>query len=170
MAGAVRSLLVLGVVLMVVVTVIRRDRPHLAPLPHCDPFRRRSSDREFHDYDDRTGTSSTTTAGYPPELGTTDLPNRLITAAFYCDGVRVRCNLESFHGTDVPGGAIHTGFEKMGGEGCSGETWEVGTVVLIDFNNGSFLPGQTVRVDIIDTGTGCVISRDIFHRSAVPEQ
>lgn len=164
-----------GVVLMVVVTVVLAAiiAALLFWLPHlCDPFPP-SVIRiaGFHDYDDRSGNL----LNYDSRIllrnsGTENLPNRQLTAAFYCDGVRVRCNLESFHGEDTPGGSIHTGYEKIKGEGCRGETWESGASVLIDFNNGTFLPGQTVRVDIIDIGTGCVISRDSFQRGQVPVQ
>ena len=164
---------IVGVIVLVAVTVILAAiiAALLFWLPHlCDPFPP-SVIRivGFHDYDDRSGNL----LNYDSRIllrnsGTENLPNRQLTAAFYCDGVRVRCNLESFHGEDTPGGSIHTGYEKIKGEGCRGETWESGASVLIDFNNGAFRPGQLVRVEIIDIGTGCVISRDSFQRGQVP--
>jgi hypothetical protein len=167
---------VLGVVLMVAVTVILVAilAAFLFWMPHlCDPFPPSIIKiEEFHDYDDRSGHQ----LNYDSRIllrnrGTKDLPNRQITGVFYSDGKRVPCTLNSFHGEDNPDGVIHhSGFETMGGEGCRGLTWEVGTAVLIDFNNGSFRPGQMVRVDIIDKRTGCVISRDYFQRGQVPEQ
>lgn len=165
---------VLGVILMVAVTVLLAAiiLALLSWLPLlCDPFP--SNDIRivgFYDYDERSGHLFNYDSRIVLQnFGSKDLPNRQITGAFYRDGVRVRCNLESFHGGDPPH-SIHTGYETMGGVGCQGETWEVGAKIVIDFNNGTFLPGQLVRVDIIDIGTGCVISSDSFKRGPDPSR
>jgi len=163
---------VLGVVLMVVVTVLLAAivAALLSWLPHlCDPFPPSVIRIELiHDYNEGGRGLNYDSRVLLRNFGSKDLPNRQITAAFYNDGVRVPCHLESFHGEDTPGGSIHLGYQRIQGVGCRGETWEAGAEVLIDFNDRTFMPGEKVQVDIIDTRTGCVISRDYFDHSAVP--
>jgi hypothetical protein len=160
-----------GVVLMVAVTVILAAivLALLLLWPHpCDPFPSALVRVvEVHDYDEAGTVLNYDSRVLLRNLGSRDLPNRPLTAAFYCDGVHVDCVLRTFHGEDlIP--THHFGIERIQGAGCRGETWEVGTSVLIDFTDRTFMPGTTVRVDIIDTGTGCVISRDFFRRGGAP--
>ncbi len=165
---------VLGVILMVAVTVLLAAiiLALLSWLPHlCDPFPPSIVKIELvHDYY-KGGTKLTYASRVLlRNCGTRDIPNRQITGAFYCDGKRVQCTMKSFHGEDYPDGFHRSGFRTMGGLGCRGETWESGGEVLIDFNERTFMPGQTVRVDIIDIGTGCVISSDSFKRGPDPSR
>jgi hypothetical protein len=162
-----------GVAILVAVTVLLAAiiAALLFALPHlCDPFPPALVQViAVHDYDE-----AGTVLNYDSRLllrntGPQRLKNRPLTAAFYADGVRVNCVLRTFHGEDfIP--THHFGIERIQGEGCRGETWEVGTSVLIDFTDRTFMPGETVRVDIIDTREGCVISSHTLHRSGVPAQ
>ncbi|MEN6342161.1 MAG: type IV pilin [Methanospirillum sp.] len=161
-----------GIVLMVAVTVILAAiiLALLSWLPHlCDPFPPSVIKiEEIHDYNEAGTKLTYASRVLLRNFGTKDLPNRQITGAFYSDGKRVQCTMKSFHGEDYPDGFHRSGFKTMGGEGCRGLTWEAGASVLIDFNERTFMPGQTVRVDIIDSGTGCVISSDSFRRGPDP--
>jgi hypothetical protein len=159
----VAVLLAVTLVLVAIIAAFLFWFPHL-----CDPFPRAVVQVvEVHDYNEAGTRLNFDSRVLLRNLGSEDLPNRPLTAAFYADGVRVDCVLETFHGEDfIP--THHLGIERIQGEGCRGETWEAGAHVLIDFRDGTFRPGQTVRVDIIHTGENCVISRHSFRRSAVP--
>ncbi len=164
---------IVGVVLMVAVTVLLAVilAALLFWLPHlCDPFPRAVIQVvAVHDYGEGGSPLNYDSRLLLRNFGPDDLPNRPLTAAFYADGVHIDCRLETFHGEDVVP-SHHFGIERIQGLGCRGETWESGGSVLIDFTDRTFMPGKTIRVDVIDTGTGCVISSHSFSRSAVPAQ
>ena len=162
-----------GVLLMVAVTVILAVilLAHALWLPHfCDPFPPATFQVvAVHDYDEDGTVLNYDSRVLIRNLGTRNVPNRAITAAFYSDGIRIDCRLVNFHGEDdVP--SHHFGIQRVQGAGCRGETWEVGTSVLIDFTDRTFMPGKTVRVDVIDLRTDCVVSSHSFRRSATPAQ
>lgn len=161
-----------GVIVMVVVTVILVAiiAAYLFWLPHlCDPFPRAVVQVvAVHDFDEDRPVLNYDSRVLLRNFGPT-LPNLPLTARFYSDGVPVPCRLLTFHGEDVVP-SHHFGIERVQGAGCRGETWERGTSVLIDFTDRTFMPGKTVRVDVVDTGTGCVISSHSFSRSGVPAQ
>ena len=54
----------------------------------------------------------------------------------------------------------HFGVQWIGGSGCAGDTWMPGEHLVIDLTDGTFHPGDAVRVDIARKWTGVVISRD----------
>ena len=164
---------VLGVILMVAVTVILAAiilALLFNPIKLCDPFPPATIQVvTVHDYNEAGTVLNYDSRVLFRNMGTVRLKNRPLTAAFYADGVHVDCVLRTFHGEDVVP-SHHFGIERIQGEGCRGETWEPGTSVLIDFKDRTFMPGETVRVDIIDTTEGCVISTHSFRRSGVPAQ
>jgi flagellin-like protein len=162
---------VVGVALMVAVTVILVAilAAYLFWLPHlCDPFPPALVQVvAVHDYNEAGTVLNYDSRVLLRNMGRQRLKNRPLTAAVYADGVSVDCRLLTFHGEDfVP--SHHFGIERIQGEGCRGETWEPGASVLIDFTDRTFLPGETVRVDIVDGG--CVISSHSFRRSGAPAQ
>ncbi len=53
----------------------------------------------------------------------------------------------------------HFGVQWIGGSGCSGETWEPGEKLVIDFTDGTFRPGNMVTVEIRERGSERLISR-----------
>ncbi len=155
---------IVGVVLLVAVTVILAALIlALFSLPHlCNPF----PPTEFeivviHDYNEEA-----TVLNYDSRVlirynGARALPNRHLSARFYVDGIPIKNTISTFHGEEfIP--THHFGVELMKGEGCKGEKWLQNEFVLIDFKDGTFKPGHTVRVEIIDSGTSCVISRDEY--------
>ncbi len=89
--------------------------------------------------------------------GTTALENDLLKPVFYRNGFIVPCHITTMNGHKfVP--TVHIGVQTMAGLGCSGETWEPGEKIIIDFTDGTFYPGDRVRMDVIDKPTGRVIS------------
>ena len=163
---------IVGVAVLVAVTVLLAAivAAFLFWLPHlCDPFPGGAIQVvAVHDYAEGGSPLNYDSRLLLRNFGPA-LPNRPLTAAFFADGVHVDCRLETFHGEDVVP-SHHFGIERVQGLGCRGETWEQGASVLIDFTDRTFMPGSTVRVDIIDTQTNCVISSHTFSRSAVPVQ
>jgi len=93
--------------------------------------------------------------------GTAIYQNKNLKAQFYKNGVQVNANIGTMNGHDFIS-TSHTGVQWMGGMGCSGATWTPGEMTGIDFSDGTFHPGDSVRVDIIDKSTNQVISRHIY--------
>lgn len=87
--------------------------------------------------------------------------NNNLKAQFYKNGVQVNANIGTLNGHDFIS-TSHVGVQWMGGMGCSGTTWTPGEMVCIDFSDGTFRAGDTVRVDIIDNSTSQIISRHSF--------
>jgi len=87
--------------------------------------------------------------------------NNNLKAQFYRNGKKVNANIATMNGHDFIS-TSHMGVQWMGGMGCSGLTWTPGEMVCIDFSDGTFHPGDTVQVDIIDNSTIQIISRHSF--------
>jgi hypothetical protein len=87
--------------------------------------------------------------------------NNNLKAQFYKNGVQVNANIATLNGHDFIS-TSHMGVQWMGGMGCSGATWTPGEMVCIDFSDGTFRPGDTVQVDIIDKSTIQILSRHSF--------
>jgi len=89
--------------------------------------------------------------------GTAGLENDLLKPVFYRNGIILPCHISTMNGHKfIP--TVHIGVQTMSGLGCSGETWEPGEKIIIDFTDGTFHPGDRVRMDVIDKPTGWVIS------------
>ena len=162
---------VVGVLLMVVLAMILvMLLLFLFSLPHlCDPLPPGEVEIVLiHDYDEDRKTLNYDSRVLLRYVGAEPLPNRPLSARFYVDDRPLRNTISTFHGEDfIP--THHFGVERMGGVGCQGALWEPGAFVLIDFKDGTFRPGQVVRVDVLDARTDCVISRD-YYRSVAPVQ
>ncbi len=155
---------VVGVVLLVAVTVLLAlIILALFSLPHlCTPFPPKQIEIVvIHDYDEDRPLLNYDSRVLLNNIGTEDLLNRHLSARFYVDGVPIRNAISTFHGEDfIP--THHYGVELMRGEGCRGEKWLKNEYVLIDFKDGTFKPGQTIRVEMVNSNTGCIISRDEY--------
>ena len=57
---------------------------------------------------------------------------------------------------------VHLGVQWIGRAGCSGDTWLPGEIGVFDLTDGTFHPGDTVQLDIIDKTTDEIISRHIY--------
>ncbi|MDD1676184.1 MAG: type IV pilin [Methanomicrobiales archaeon] len=53
----------------------------------------------------------------------------------------------------------HFGVQWIGGSGCAGDTWAPGEHLVIDFTDGTFRPGDVVRIDVVQKWSSVVISR-----------
>ncbi|NLX50183.1 MAG: hypothetical protein GXY82_10030 [Methanospirillum sp.] len=161
---------VLGVIFMVALVVLLVALLLLLfpPLHLCDPFPPVEIQAVMvHDYSEDGSVLNHDSRLLLVNAGTMLLRNRPLTARFYAGDVPVDCRLETFHGEDfVP--SHHFGIERIQGSGCRGELWEPGETVLIDFTDRTFMPGQTVRVEIIDRNEGCIISRHYLTRHGSP--
>lgn len=90
--------------------------------------------------------------------GTEDLNNSLLRAEFYRNGAKLPAIIETMNGHDFIA-SHHDGVQTMGGLGCSGPTWCPGEKISLDFTDGTFHPGDQVRVDIFTRTSGMLVSR-----------
>ena len=93
--------------------------------------------------------------------GTATYQNKNLRAQFYKNGEQVGANIQTLNGHDFIS-TIHTGVQWMGGMGCEGAMWTPGEMTAIDFTDGTFRPGDSVQVDIIDSTTSQIISRHSY--------
>jgi len=94
--------------------------------------------------------------------GDDTISNDDIYARVYRDYSLVSCNIETFNGFNFVG-TNHYGVQWMGGSGCSSEYWYPGEKTSIDFSDGTFRPGQTIRIDIIRKESNEVISSHSYY-------
>jgi len=87
--------------------------------------------------------------------------NDNLKAQFYKNGVQVNANIATLNGHDFIS-TSHIGVQWIGYAGCSGATWAPGEMSAIDLNDGTFHPGDTAQIDIIDKSTNQVISRHSY--------
>lgn len=93
--------------------------------------------------------------------GTAVLDNRNLSAEFFRDDFRVPAEIGTLNG-DLFISTHHYGVQTMGGLGCSGPTWLPGEKISLDFSDGTFHPGDRVRVDIYLDPGGSLVSRHSF--------
>ena len=90
--------------------------------------------------------------------GTESLYNDALMAVFFRDQEPLPAVLSTLNGYRFIG-TRHYGVQWIGGSGCSGETWEPGEKLVIDFTDGTFRPGNVVTVEIRERGSELLISR-----------
>jgi hypothetical protein len=91
--------------------------------------------------------------------GTTDVENGMLSARIYANDALLPCQIETMNGHDFIS-THHYGVQRMWGSGCSSMWWRPGEKIGVDLADGSLHPGDILRVDILDTTTGQVVSRD----------
>jgi len=91
-------------------------------------------------------------------IGMEDYQNKNLKAKFFKNEQPVTCTITTMNGHDFIS-TSHTGVQWMGGSGCSGVTWSPEEQICIDFSDGTFRPGDSVQMDIIDKVTNMTISR-----------
>jgi hypothetical protein len=90
-------------------------------------------------------------------MGTDSLENDKMRALFYRNDIAVPCRISTMNGHNfIP--TVHIGVQTMAGMGCSGPTWEPGEKIIIDFTDGTFRPGDRVRMDVFYKPTNVRIS------------
>jgi hypothetical protein len=111
--------------------------------------------------DDETGRMNYDSRVFIHHIGQSNYPNRDLSAKFYKNNIPVHCNIVTMNGQDFIN-SIHTGVQTMRDWGCKGDYWSPGERIIIDFNDGTFRPGDSIQMDIIDKKTNNVISRHTF--------
>jgi hypothetical protein len=87
--------------------------------------------------------------------------NKDLKAEFFRNGTKIPAAVETMNG-DLFISTHHTGIQTMGGLGCSGTTWLPQEKISIDFSDGTFHPGDTIRIDIFQKPTGILVSSHAF--------
>jgi hypothetical protein len=156
---------VIGMILMVAITVLLVTvvaALAFQPIQLCDPLPPPVLQIiEIRDYDEASSALTYDSWVVMQNSGTENLRNDGLAARFYCDDVPVDCQIETLHG-EVLVPSHQSGVDKMHGPGCSGATWDPNELLVVDLRDGTFRPGQTVRLDIVSKDEGCVISRHWF--------
>ena len=93
--------------------------------------------------------------------GTTMLENKDLKAEFFRNGTKIPAMVETMNG-DLFISTHHYGVQTMGGLGCSGPTWLPKEKISIDFSDGTFHPGDWIRMDILEKPAGKLVSSHVF--------
>jgi hypothetical protein len=93
--------------------------------------------------------------------GTDILENRNLRAEFFRNGTKISASVETMNG-DLFISSHHYGIQTMGGLGCSGPTWLPQEKISIDFSDGTFHPGDRIRMDIFRNPAGTLVSSHLF--------
>jgi len=99
--------------------------------------------------------------------GKIGLRNRYLYAKLIVNGVPSKAKLPTLNGYAFCN-SDHTGVQNIGGLGVRGNMehstsrWYEGQDIFIDFNDGTFRPGDTICLEIYDKTTGKIISRDTY--------
>lgn len=93
--------------------------------------------------------------------------NRYLSVRLMVNGAKVPCNLITLNG-DAFCSSNHYGIQNIGGQGVKGNPlystscWYEGQQIFIDFNDGTFRPGDTICIEVYDNITNRIISRDTW--------
>jgi hypothetical protein len=96
--------------------------------------------------------------------------NRKLYAKTYRNGELLHCIIPTINGHDfIP---LHPhGIKTLGGPGTYNYHWQPNALVFIDYNQGTFHPGDVVVFEVYDRETGRIISRDLWpHTSGTTEK
>lgn len=87
--------------------------------------------------------------------------NRNLYAKTYRNGELLQCIIPTMNGHNF----IHFhpyGIKTLGGPGSNNYLWYPEALIAIDYNDGTFRPGDTVQFEVYDRTTGRLISRDTY--------
>jgi hypothetical protein len=89
--------------------------------------------------------------------GTEKLENDRLTASFFRNGQKLNCRISTLNGHNfIP--TVHIGIQTIAGSGCTGTWWEPGEQIMIDFTDGTFHPGDSIRFEVYKKPSGTLIS------------
>jgi len=111
--------------------------------------------------DDYTGNMNYDSRLIVKHTGTKTYNNANLKASIYRNGKKLNCVIDTLRATDFMS-TVHLGVQWIGYAGCSGNTWLPGEMSAIDLKDGTFRPGDTAQIDIIDKSTDEVISRHVY--------
>jgi hypothetical protein len=115
----------------------------------------------MYNVDELTGHLSYDSRVLIRHTGNEDYINKNLKAKFFKNNQPVTCSIETLNGHDFIS-TSHTGIQWMGGSGCSGVSWSPGEQICIDFSDGTFHPGDSIQMDIIDKKTNSTLSRHFY--------
>jgi flagellin-like protein len=103
-------------------------------------------------------------------IGSVPYDNRKLYARTYRNGKLLPCFIPTLNGNDfIP--VKPYGIYIMGGLGCHDFSWYPGQTLYIDYNQGTFRPGDVVMFEVYDRETNQIVSRDIWpHTSSSTEK
>ncbi|KAF1076950.1 hypothetical protein [Methanogenium sp. MK-MG] len=88
-----------------------------------------------------------------------DFKNRELSAKIYRNGELLPCTIETLNTHEFTS-TVHYGAKLLWGQGGSGDLWNYNQMLGMDLSDRFIHPGDIIRVDIIETATDTVISRD----------
>ena len=103
-------------------------------------------------------------------IGKHDYPNTYLYVKLFVNDIPADLELPTLNGNAAINWPHH-GYKNVGGPGTYGGTykstskWYSDQEISIDFNDGTFGPGDTICLEVYDSRTGTIISRDTFPES-----
>jgi flagellin-like protein len=100
-------------------------------------------------------------------IGKRDYPNTFLSVKLFVNDIPADLELPSLNGyaaINLP----HHGYKNVGGPGTGGgmyksvAQWYSGQLININFRDGTFGPGDTIRLEVYDSRSGEIISRDTY--------
>ncbi len=93
--------------------------------------------------------------------GKNPFENKNLKAEFFRNGKKIPVVIETMNG-DLFISTHHHGIQTMGGLGCSGTTWLPLEKISIDFSDGTFHPGDRIRIEVFEKPSGKLVSSHAF--------
>ena len=87
--------------------------------------------------------------------------NRNLYAKTYRNGDHLPCDIPTMNGHNfIP--VYPYGIQTLGGFGSDDFQWIPGATLSIDYNDGTFHPGDMVTIEVYDNTTKVILSRDSY--------
>jgi hypothetical protein len=161
----------MGIVLMISITIILAAIVLLICLgfqmPHAEPsvptIFKITNVVHTNDYKKMTKASRVVLMN----IGERGYPNTFLSVKLFVNDIPADLELPSLNGyaaINLP----HHGYKNVGGPGTDGgmykstAQWYSGQLIIINFRDGTFGPGDTIRLEVYDSRTDEIISRDTY--------
>jgi len=109
--------------------------------------------------------------------GTADYNNLNLYAITYVNGKKIPAEIPCLNANQIKQISNHHGIQFLEGLGASGTAkkhnaiWISGASLAINYNNHSIRPGDTVTIEIYNTTSNRILSRDTYpHKEDSPEE
>ncbi|MBN1431952.1 MAG: hypothetical protein JW931_04190 [Methanomicrobiaceae archaeon] len=97
-------------------------------------------------------------------IGEASFDNDLLSARIYINGNPSGCVIETMNGHNFIS-THHFGVQTMGGMGCSDIAWKPSEKLALDLTDSTIKKGDLVKVEVIWTPSGRIISADEYHHN-----